>query len=210
MSHSPEHGEARWATTRPDESEVDVLVGRARNGETAAFDALVRLFSMPMYNLAYRMSNNREDADDLTQEVFVRLHRAIGQFRGESKFSTWLYTLALNTCRSGLRRVRRIGAREVVRLDAERDDDHPAPFEAVDPGDSPGKVMEREEVLRQVEAAVAELPEEFRAVIVLRDLQGLSYEEMADALRCSLGTVKSRLARARLRVKDKLIKEGVR
>ena len=191
-----------------DEAEVEGLAERAKEGEAAAFDQLVRLLGTPMFNLAYRMVNNRADADDLTQEIFVKLHRSIRQFRGESKFSTWLYALAANTCRSGLRRLRRTAEMEVVRLDDDGAADAPKPREPADPADPPGRGLERREVREQVEAAMAELPDEFRMTIVLRDLQGLSYEEIADALRCSVGTVKSRLARARFRVKEQLTREG--
>ena len=209
MSNSPEPGKEPAGGERPDEAQVAALVRRARDGDAGAFDALVRMFAASMFNLAYRMTNSREDADDLTQEVFVKLYRTIGQFRGESRFSTWLYALAANTCRSGLRRLRRIAGAETVRLDANEEEGRPRHSEAVDPGDGPVKGLERREILNAVEAAVAELPEEFRIVVVLRDLQGLSYEEMAEALDCSMGTIKSRLARGRIRVRDRLAERGM-
>ena len=176
----------------------------------AAFDELVRTFQGPIFNLAFRMVNNREDADDLTQEVFVKVYRAIQSFRGESKFSTWLYALAANACRSRLRRLRRIAFFEFRSLNAAADPrDGAGVPEPADPGDPPPKALERNEVQEVIGRAVAELPEEFRTVVVMRDMQGLSYEDIAAALRCSGGTVKSRLARGRERLRAKLKREGL-
>ena len=211
MSKQPERNESSSGAGRWDDQEVQALVRRAKAGDMGAFDDLVRTFQSPMYNLAYRMVGNREDADDVTQEIFVKMYRAIDKFRGDSKFSTWLYALATNMCRSKLRKIRRIGAFEVVHLDetTDTDDGERARPEPVDKADKPDKMLERRELRRMVESAMTALPDEFKAVIVLRDLQGLSYEEIADALRCSIGTVKSRLARARDRVKKALHREGL-
>ncbi len=188
--------------------DVDDLVRRAQKGDADAFDELVRVFSGPMYNLAYRMAGNAADAGDLTQEIFVKLYRAIGKFGWRSKFSTWLYRLAANTCYSGLRKIRRVASAEVVRLDDDRADDVRS-RDTPDPGDLPSRRLERRELRHQIEGAIAVLPEDFREVIVLRDLQGLTYEEIAESIGCSVGTVKSRLARARTRVKERLRRDGV-
>jgi RNA polymerase sigma-70 factor, ECF subfamily len=191
-----------------EDAAVEDLVRRAQAGDMAAFDGLVRRFSGPMYNLAYRMVGNGADADDLAQEIFVKLHRSIGQFRWQARFTTWLYAVAANVCRSGMRRRRRISSREVMSLDRDDSAESKPPVPA-DPGDPPAQAIIRRETREQVETAIAELPEEFRMTIVLRDLQGLEYEEIAQALKCSMGTVKSRLARARLRVKERLVRQGV-
>ena len=188
--------------------DVDDLVRRAQKGDADAFDELVRVFSGPMYNLAYRMAGNAADAGDLTQEIFVKLYRAIGKFGWRSKFSTWLYRLAANTCYSGLRKIRRVASAEVVRLDDDRADDVRS-RDTPDPGDLPSRRLERRELRHQIEGAIAVLPEDFREVIVLRDLQGLTYEEIAESIGCAVGTVKSRLARARTRVKERLRRDGV-
>ena len=175
-----------------------------------AFDTLVRVFQRPMFNLAYRMVNNREDATDLTQEIFVKMYRSVGKFRGASKFSTWLYSLATNTCRSGLRRLRRISDREVMRLDAEEETEQGVrKYDPADTGDLPDRRIERKETLRLIQEAIAGLADDFRTVLVLRDMQGLTYDDIAVTLGCSIGTVKSRLSRARIKVKDKLIREGL-
>ncbi len=189
--------------------DVDKLVREAQTGNEAAFNALVTAFSGLIYNLAYRMAGNAADAEELSQEVFVKLFRSIRKFRWKSKFSTWLYALAINSNRSGLRKIRRISGREVVRLD-NRDTTEIPCRETIDPGERPGDAMMRNEVQARVESAIATLASVYRQVIILRDLQGLTYEEIATALGCSLGTVKSRLARARMRVKDLLLKAGDR
>jgi len=187
------------------------LVNRAQSGDAGAFDDLVREYQQPMFNLAFRMVNSREDADDLTQDIFVRLHRVIGQYRGESAFETWLYTVAVNVCRSGRRRLNRVAHFESVRLDEERpESDTPRPaMEPVDPADPPGKSLERKEMGQRVQELVAGLPEDLKTILVLRDLQGLAYEEIAKILGCNMGTVKSRLFRARLEMKERLSREGL-
>jgi RNA polymerase sigma-70 factor (ECF subfamily) len=198
------------AAGNPGTERVDEWVRRAQKGESAAFDALVTTFSTRMYNLAYRMTNNAEDAADLTQEIFVKLHRTIDKFAWRSSFTTWLYALAGNTCRSGLRRIRRVSRAETVHLDApDPTDENRASRDTVDSAPGPVENAERSELMEKIRAAIAGLEEDFRLTIILRDIQGLSYEEVADATGCSMGTVKSRLARARLKVRDALVKEGL-
>ncbi len=193
-----------------EDKRVAALVVRAQSGEMAAFDELVTIFQSRMFNLAYRMVNSREDAADLTQEIFVKMYRSIHKFGGRSKFSTWLYAVAANCCRSGLRRLRRVSDREVVRLDATAENDAGRRYrELPDPAESVPETMGRGEVKARIEAMIAELPEDARMVMVLRDLQGMTYEGIAEALQCSIGTVKSRLSRARLKLKDRLSREGL-
>jgi RNA polymerase sigma-70 factor (ECF subfamily) len=192
----------------PVEPDVDDLVRRAQGGEAEAFDALVRIFSQRMYSLAYRMVGNHADASDLAQEIFIKLHKSIGKFTWKSSFSTWLYAVGSNTCRSGLRKIKRVSQREVVRLDREGDDERKPP-EPQDPGDLPPEQMGRAELSASIQAAIDSLPEDFRMIVILRDVQNLSYEEVAEVLNCSMGTVKSRLARARTKLKDKLIRQGL-
>lgn len=183
--------------------DVDALVRAAQAGDRGAFTKLVHVFSGPMYNLAYRMAGNADDAADLTQEIFVKLYRSIGQFRYRSKFSTWLCSLAANTCRSGMRKLGRRRDRERLCLDDDAGEGRP--HEPADPGDQPDRQMERREKQAMIEQAIMTLPEAFRTIVILRDVQGMTYEEIAEALACSIGTVKSRLARARLRLRDALM-----
>jgi RNA polymerase sigma-70 factor (ECF subfamily) len=193
--------------TESSEEVVARLVKEARSGSMEAFDELIRLFQDRIYNLAYRMVNNHADASDLTQEIFVKLHRSLGKFRGQSRFSTWLHAVAANHCRTGLRKSRRIGFHESRSLDEPLDPgegDARRAIEPQDPGATPATALEHRELGERIGAVVAALPEDLRAVLVLRDVQGLEYEEIARALGCELGTVKSRLWRARFRVKDEL------
>jgi len=207
MSNPREQNQERAA----EEARVNDLVHKAQEGSMEAVDDLVRTYQTPIFNLAYRMVNQREEACDLTQEIFIKVARAIRSFKGRSRFSTWLQALAINTCRSRRQRLRRIGFFEAVSLDAVPDGaDSPSHrHEPVDAGDRPETALERHETQEIVGRAIATLAEEFREVIVMRDIQGLSYEEIAQATGCQAGTVKSRLWRARAKVRDELLREGV-
>jgi len=193
-----------------DSPDVAELVKLAQGGSMEAFDELVQTFQVPIYNLVLRMLHNVDDASDLTQETFVKMYRSIPGFQGKSKFSTWLFMLAINTCRSGMRKLGRISAMEVGRLDQEiLTDDGVIRRDPVDSGDLPDRMLERKELAFKVKEIVALLDEDFKTVIILRDIECLAYEEIAQVLDCSVGTVKSRLARARMKLKDKLLREGL-
>lgn len=147
-----------------------------------------------VFGVALRMLGSRAEAQDLAQEVFLRVHGAVADFRGDAKLSTWLYTitsrLCLNRLASSERRMTREGEETLTRLPSNQA--------------GPAAELERGELEAALHRAIAELPEERRIVVVLRDLEGLSYEEIAAALELELGTVRSRLHRARMDLKDKL------
>jgi len=170
------------------------LLARLRSGEARAFEELVIAHQHRVFGVALRMLGNSGEAEEVAQETFLRAHRAIGAFRGDARLSTWLYGIAsrlcLNRLAGGERRLRRGGEAELGRLAAA--------------GPDPAADLERSEVEQALHRAIAELPEERRIVVVLRDLEGLSYEEIAAALELELGTVRSRLHRARMDLKDKL------
>src|SRR2546427_2386295 len=170
------------------------LLDRLRRGDPRAFEDLVIAYQHRVFGVALRMLGNRAEAEEVAQEVFLRVHKAIGDFRGEAKLSTWLYAIAsrlcLNRLASGERRAVREGEETLTRLASGR------------PG--PGDELERNELEAALHRAIAELPEERRIVVVLRDLEGLAYEEIAAALELELGTVRSRLHRARMDLKAKL------
>ncbi len=179
------------------------LIRRCQKGDLAAFDDLVRVYEKKVYNLAYRMSGNHEDANDLSQEAFLRVFQSLKDFRGQSSFSTWLYRVVSNVC---LDELRQRGRRLTVSIDepVSSDKGETMQRQLADNAPPPDELAERREVREVVQAAIGELSEEYRVVIVLRDLRDLSYQEIAEVLDCSLGTVKSRLNRARLALKEKL------
>ena len=172
----------------------DALLERLRAGDARAFEELVISHQHRVFALAYRMLGNAAEAEEVAQEAFLRAHRAIAAFRGEAKLSTWLYGIAsrlcLNRLAAGDRRLLRRGEQALDRM--------------VETAADPAADVERTEVEQALHRAIAELPEERRIVVVLRDLEGLSYEEIAAALDLELGTVRSRLHRARMDLKDKL------
>jgi RNA polymerase sigma-70 factor (ECF subfamily) len=170
------------------------LVERLQASDPAAFEALVRAYQHRVFGVAVRMLGNRTDAEDIAQEVFLRVYRAIGTFRGEAKLSTWLYGIASNLC------LNRLASADRHRVRHDEDAIMRAPSEAADAT----ATIERNEVDTALRQAIAELPDERRIVVVLRDLEGLSYDEIAQALDLEPGTVRSRLHRARLDLKSKM------
>jgi RNA polymerase sigma-70 factor (ECF subfamily) len=169
------------------------LLERLRAGDPRAFEALVIAYQHRVFGVALRMLGSRAEAEEIAQEVFLRAHRALADFRGDARLSTWLYAIASRLC------LNRLASpdRRVVRGDeALADVPAPAPDAAA--------AAERAELEAALRAAIAELPEDRRIVLVLRDVEGLSYEEIAEALALDPGTVRSRLHRARMQLKEKL------
>ncbi|MDR7413519.1 MAG: sigma-70 family RNA polymerase sigma factor [Armatimonadota bacterium] len=168
----------------------DALLARARAGDLDAFEELVRAYQDRIYDLAYRITGNREDAVDAAQDAFVRAYQALPRFRQDAAFGTWLYRTATN---AAVDLVRRRAAGPPVELPT----NYPAP-------DTPETAARRREVGRRVQAALAHLSPEFRAAVVLRDLHGLAYRDVARILQVPVGTVRSRLARAREALRTQL------
>lgn len=176
------------------------LVEQIRNGEPSAFRALVERHYQRVFRLAMGIVRNRDDALDLTQESFLHVHRAIGGFRFSAKFSTWLYRIVTNLCIDHFRRTSR--SPQTIELPASEET---APMQWPDPAaERPDNAVHRSEVRQALERAFAQLSPSHRAVIVLRELEGLSYEEIATMMRCSIGTVMSRLHYARKRLQSLL------
>lgn len=175
------------------------LVRRAQAGDLAAFDALVLRHQQEVFAIAVRMLGDRDEAQDVAQDTFVRAYRGLRAFRSEATLSTWLVSITMNLCRNRrrwwARRRRVIAASLDEPVGAEQD---PAGHDAVDPAPAPSEMAQSREQRQAIGAALLLLEEAARQVVVLRDLQGCSYEEIAAALHCEIGTVKSRLHRARL------------
>ena len=176
--------------------DLEHLVDGLRRGDHEAFERLVRAAQHRIYGIALRMLRDRTEAEEVAQEVFLRVHRSARDFRGDSKLSTWLYTITSRLCLARLARPER-RARTVT------SDELP---EIPDTQADPSATVESGELRSALERCIGELDEDRRIVVVLRDIHGLPYEEIATALGIELGTVRSRLHRARAELKDRLEK----
>ncbi len=172
------------------------LVTAYLNGTSLAFDVLVERYQTRLLNFVYRTVGDRERAEDLVQEAFVRVHRHLARFDQSKKFSTWIYTIASNLAKNELRnRSRNPLVYFQTMTSGWEDEDRPLEFE--DTTARPDDAFDRRHLRELVDAAVRRLPSHHRQVFVLRELEGRSYEEIAEMTNCNLGTVKSRLNRAR-------------
>ena len=172
--------------------EERALVQRAQKGDSAAFEDIVRANEATVYRLALRQLGNREDAEDAAQEVFLKAYTGLASFRGDSKLSVWLYRITGNVCTDMLRR-----RRETVSLSQENDEGEPLELELPDERFDPAALTERKDLRERIGAALNALPPEAREILLLRELGGASYDEIAETLGLDLGTVKSRIFRAR-------------
>ncbi len=177
------------------------MVKRVQQGNSEAFEELVRRYERKVYNITYRILGNEEDATEALQDTFLRAYRFLPKFGFKSSFYTWLYRIATNVSLTKLRRRKRM---EMVSLDAPLPDSEDLRFDVPDTGQTPEEVFAQKRLREKLDQAVRELPEEYRAVVILRDLEGLSNEEVGRILKLSVPAVKSRLHRARLALREKL------
>ncbi len=173
------------------------LIARATSGDPTAFNCLMQQHEGRMYAVALRMCANREDAQDCLQEAMLRIYRAISGFKGESSFATWVYRITMNTCLDELRKRKN---RQNTSLDSLLD----MGWSPSDDTNSPERQAIRSESQRALREAIRQLPEDMRSAIVLRDIEGMSYEEIANALNINIGTIKSRISRGREKLREKL------
>jgi len=177
------------------------LVETAQRGDVESFNALVRLYEGRLYNLCYRMLGDADSAADAAQDAFLSAFRNLRSFRGGS-FRSWILRIATNTCYDVLRARKR---RPTTSLDIETDGgEDSAPLQIADSAESPDDFALRRELAAAIQHGLATLPEEQRIILILSDIQGLAYEEIADITDTNLGTVKSRLSRGRARLRDVL------
>lgn len=175
------------------------------DGDVNAFETLVKEYEKNVYNLALRMTGNSEDAADMSQEAFIKAYNSLSSFRGDSKFSVWLYRIVSNVCLDYLRSRTR---KPTVSLSTENDDGEEVELDIADESQSPELLLDRSLTRDAVRRGLAALPPDHREILLLREIQGLSYEEIAAALGLEAGTVKSRIFRARKKICSFLIKDG--
>lgn len=184
------------------EANVDqLLVERVQKGDKRAFDLLILKYQHRIVSLVSRYVSDHAEAQDVAQEAFIKAYRAIGRFRGDSAFYTWLYRIAINTAKNWIvAKNRRPPASDVDAVDAEQY----GFSERMKETSTPENEMMREEIERTVYGTIAELPEDLRTAIMLREMDGMSYEEIATTMECPIGTVRSRIFRAREAIDEKL------
>lgn len=179
----------------------ELLVERAKKGDVEAFEQLISQHQKTVYNIAYRLTGNHEDASDVAQEAFIRAYSSLADFRGDSSFATWLYRIVNNACLDELRKRKR---QRLTYIDQTVSvDDGEISRQIADTAGGPEEALERVEIQRAVQESIDQLDYEYRIVLVMRDIQGYSYNEIAETLGLNLGTVKSRLNRARNALKEK-------
>lgn len=179
------------------------ILARARRGELPAFEELVRRHEKRVYAVALRSSGSPEDAEDITQEVFLRAWRSIEEFRGDSGFSTWLFRITMNLCVDHARHKHAQPQTQPLVM-GEEESERPLP----DTAPTPEEHLDNSELGRELAAALDEVSEEHRRIVLLRDVSGMSYTEIAEVLEISEGMVKSRLSRARIALRKVLLRRG--
>ena len=180
------------------------LIKKAQKGDVNAFEKIITEYQSVVYSISYRYADNAHDAADMAQEVFLKMFKTINSFRFESKLSTWIYRVATNTCLDIVKRQRRAASA----LPLGGFDDEDGNNFASEPADSrfmPDARLEEAETKDVVNRAISELSDEYRTVVILRDIRGLSYDEIAEIVDCPVGTVKSRISRARKNLREILL-----
>ena len=176
----------------------ELLIERARRGDQNAFEQLITQHEKMLYNVALRIMKKPEDAMDMAQESIIKIYRYISGFKGDCTFSVWMYRIVTNTCLDELRRRKRKAS---VSLDSLVDE---GTMQFEDKGETPEQKLERHELSDMIREAINELDDDYRVVITLRDIQELSYQEIAEVTSSNIGTVKSRIFRARSQLQKKL------
>ncbi len=177
-----------------------LLLKRAKKGDVDAFEQLIEKYQKKVYNIALKMLGNKEDAYDMSQEVFIRVYRSIDKFKEQASLSTWIYKITTNVC---LDEIRRRKNRFTVSIDDDMElNDSKVKRQIEYDGPSPEIIVEENELREIINKSIQQLPEQYRVVTILRDIQGFSYEEIANILDVPQGTVKSRINRARAMLRD--------
>lgn len=187
-----------------DENELSdkELVLQSQKGDLSAFDQLVRRYYPKIYGLVYNMTGNREDAEDVVQDVFVKAHTKLGSFRGKSQFYTWIYRIALNrTINFRKKRTRKAALRlDDINPDVKQDE----AFTRLFSQETPFRRVKLNELQKKMNAAIQTLSDKHKQAVILHDIQGMPHEEIAKIMKCSVGTVRSRLFYARRKLQEEL------
>lgn len=187
--------------TRLSEDLDQNLVRRVQQGDKSAFDLLVIKYQHKIVHLVNRYVKDPSEAQDVAQDTFIKAYKALGDFRGDSAFYTWLYRIAINTAKNYLlSRSRRHSDYEVDMQDAEQTENAPQLKDI----ETPEHQLMNDQIIKVIKSAIEKLPEEMRIAITLREFEGMSYEEIAEAMDCPIGTVRSRIFRAREAIDEKL------
>lgn len=181
------------------------IVRRFKNGEHHLFDILVQRYSNKAYQIAYGVLGHREDSEEVAQDVFIRIYKALPKFRGDSEFTTWMYRIAMNLARNKYRYNKSRGAKRKISMQATIGDDDKRtliqiPEKRLSPDDQAGLDEYQRNIMREID----NLPPLYRDALVLRNIDQMSYEKIAEVLDCKLGTIKSRIARAREELRKRL------
>ena len=183
--------------------DIELLVEQSRRGDRKAFSTLVRKYELKIYRTAYFLTGNSEDAKDIAQNTFICAYRNIGQFKGKSSFYTWLYRILLNLFYKWVRKRKRASFATLADVSGIND-------AIADASRNPHAILEKKEAVMRLIAAIDSLPEKYRTVVILRHLERLGYDEMANILKCPKGTIKSRIHKARLLLAEKLQKKKIK
>jgi len=182
------------------------LINRAKNGDIDSFEKLIGSHQKRVYNIAFKMLGNKEDASEMAQETFIKIFKSIKNFKEESTFSTWIYRITVNVCLDFIRKRKKninVSYDNTIKLD-----DSEVHFQAKDNSQRPDMIYENRELKRELDKAIEKLPPDQRIVVILKDIQGFSYIDIANFVKCPEGTVKSRLNRGRLALKEMLKRSG--
>ena len=179
----------------------ELMVARAKRGDAAAFEALVAPFERMMYLTCMKLMGNEQDARDCAQEAMIRAYRAMGTYRNESKLETWLYRIAYNICLDALRRRKRLQAESLEAMSENG-------FTPEDKGQTPYGALEQKERMEALKQGLDKLPEEMRTVLLLSQVEDMSYDQIAQITDTPVGTIKSRINRARIKLKEILLEHA--
>jgi RNA polymerase sigma-70 factor (ECF subfamily) len=192
-----------------DNSENDYdIVCAFKNGSHSAFEKIVLKYQDRVYNLCYRFLGDKQEAEDAAQEIFIKVYRALKGFKLESSFYTWLYRIVINTCKNRVKSLEYRRSKSSVSIDNDQEKKDNGSISVItDKNDLPDTNLEHKEKIKRIQEAINSLPPDQKTMVILRDIEGLSYDEIANITNTRLGTVKSKLSRARTGLRNKL--EGI-